>query len=163
MKSSHVAAVVTLTIVRALGPCEAELQAGTPERITHKNTGTRCSQEIFHCKTKNNKEVLLCDKGKTLEYSFGKTGMPPELAISVPRETATTWQWKGIGRWLSYSVTITNGDTKYTVFTGLDRVDEAHEFEAGISVHVGDERVARILCVEPIVHNIEGIELREEE
>ena len=87
--------------------------------------------------------------------------MPPELAITVPREMATTSQWRGIGRWISYSVTITNGNTNYTVFTDLDRMTEAHEFEAGVSVDVNDKEIARILCIEPIVHHLEGIELKE--
>lgn len=121
-----------------------------------------CLKTLFHCKTRNGKEVFVCDAGKTLYYSFGMPGAKAELSLSIPRERASTSQWKGIGRWIYYSVTIPNGHTNYSVFTSLDRMSESHDFDAGVSVTVGDEEIARIDCVEPIVHQIEGVDLQQE-
>lgn len=63
---------------------------------------------------------------------------------------------------MNYSITIPNGNTKYTVFTSLDRVSDEHEFEAGVIVSIDDEETARILCKDPIEHNLEGVDLKQE-
>ena len=121
-----------------------------------------CIKTLFSCKTRSGKKVLVCDAGKTLHYSFGKPDQKPELFLSVPRGNARTSQWRGLGRWIYYSVTIPNGNTSYSVFTSLDRMSDSHEFDAGLSVTVGDEEIARIDCMEPIVHEIEGVDLQQE-
>lgn len=125
----------------------------------------KCREEkiLFQCETKNGKEVLLCDRGETLGYSYGKTSEPPELALSVPRDQATTFQWQGVGRWVNYSVTVPNGSTRYTVFTSVDQLSDDHEFEAGVIVTADGEEIARILCREPIKHNLEDVDLKQEE
>ncbi|HEY0502980.1 MAG TPA: hypothetical protein VGD42_05730 [Lysobacter sp.] len=118
---------------------------------------------LFHCATENGKEILLCDQGDSIGYSFGKPGETPELALSVPRNEATTFQWKGIGRWINYSVSVPSGSTKYTVYTSVDRVGDEHEFEAGVMVATNEEEVARIRCKEPVVHGLEGVDLKQDE
>lgn len=118
---------------------------------------------LFHCETRNNKEIILCDHEDTVDYSFGKVNQVPELSLSVPREQATTFQWQGLGRWINYSVTIPNDVTRYTVFTSLDRIGDDHEFEAGVIVTTDGVEIARILCREPILHNLEGVNLRQDE
>ncbi|MDQ3228128.1 MAG: hypothetical protein M3Q13_00095 [Pseudomonadota bacterium] len=129
------------------------------------NDYSNCDEQktLFHCPTLDGKQILLCDRDESLEYSFGKPKTKPELAFSVPRNQATTFQWQGVGRWMSYSVTVPNGKTKYTVFTSLDRLTDEHEFEAGVTVTIGDSEVAKILCTAPIVHNIEGVDLKQEQ
>jgi hypothetical protein len=123
---------------------------------------SKCRRTIFQCTTKNDKQVLVCDLGDTLSYSFGKAGSTPEIVVSVPRSAASTSQWKGVGRWIYYSVTIPNGNTKYTVFTSLDRSSDSHEFESGISVDVNGDEVAKIECRNLTANNLTGIDLKEE-
>ena len=118
---------------------------------------------LFHCVTKNNKEIFLSDRGEFIDYSYGFRGRAPELSLSVPREKVTTFQWKGFGRWITYSITIPNGETKYTVFTSLDRVSDAHDSEAGVFATVGDNEVARILCKDMITSNMMDVDLKQED
>lgn len=122
--------------------------------------GKACSKDelVFHCRTTNRKEIRLCDRGSTIFYSFGSPGAKPDLQLSVPREQAWAWKWEGIGRFITYSVSVPNGDVHYTVFTSADRSEQ--EFEAGVSVEKDEEEIARVICREPVLHNIEDIELR---
>jgi hypothetical protein len=192
MKLSHASAVAALAGTLAscsaneaaptagLAEATPKLEASRPDRsvqsvgrpdinfkvgdISRRTPALRCEKEriLFRCKTTNGKQISLCDRGDTLAYSFGKDNAPSELALSVPREQATTFQWHGIGRWMNYSVTIPNGNTKYTVFTSLDRVSDEHEFEAGVIVSIDDEEIARLLCKNPIEHNLEGVDLKQQ-
>ncbi len=38
-----------------------------------------------------------------------------------------TWQWKGIGRYINYSVSIPNGNYLYRVFTSFDKMVPENE------------------------------------
>lgn len=116
---------------------------------------------IFYCQTTNGKEVEVCDAGTRISYRFGHPGQQPEMALSVARAEATTWQWPGVGRYMSYSVTVPNGATRYTVFFSVDRLSESHEIEAGINVDVNGEHVATVACrVDTLEQRIEGVDLR---
>lgn len=150
--------------VQALMGNAAHAQAQANETVSTDAASASCveGRMLFHCATINSKEIKLCDHGETLEYSFGETNKTPELALSVPREEATTSQWQGIGRWISYSVIIPNADTRYAVFTSVDRLSDEHEFEAGVIATVRGEQVAQVLCREPIIHNLDGVDLRDE-
>lgn len=120
------------------------------------------SETLFFCNTaKLNKQIEVCDAGKTISYSFGKKGKKPELAIAVPRSQASTFQWQGIGRWMSYSVNIPNGAYNYNVFWGVDRLDDKHPIEAGVNVEKSGELVTTIYCQEKgLVNNLEGVDLK---
>lgn len=118
---------------------------------------------VFHCRTVNDKEITLCGYKETIEYSFGRSGKTPELLLSVPRDQATTSQWQGIGRWMTHSVTIQSGNARYTVFTSLDRLSDEHQFEAGVIAEIDGDQVARVLCKDPVEHELEGVDLRREE
>lgn len=72
---------------------------------------TCASKVIFSCTTTKGKTVEVCDAGSTIKYSFGKKGAPPEMALAIPRAAASTRQWDGMGRYMSYSVQIPNGNT----------------------------------------------------
>ncbi|WP_020393703.1 hypothetical protein [Thiolinea disciformis] len=117
---------------------------------------------LFFCNTKTaNKQIELCDAGKTINYSFGKKGKKPELAISIPRAQASTYQWSGVGRWMSYSVDVPNNGYVYNVFWGVDRITEEHAIEAGVTVTKGDAVKATIYCQEKgLVNNLEGVKLK---
>jgi hypothetical protein len=117
------------------------------------------SKTIFSCTTTKGKAVEVCDSSKTVDYSFGKKGQKPEMALSVPRNAASTKQWEGIGRNMYYSVLIPNGKTTYEVFSSSDKSGEESAY--GIYVLVGGKEVATINCKPTTVtDNIEGVTLR---
>ncbi|MFZ1343057.1 hypothetical protein [Thiothrix eikelboomii] len=120
------------------------------------------SETLFFCNTqKGNKQLEVCDAGKTISYSFGKKGQKPELAIAVPRSKASTWQWQGIGRYMSYSVNIPNGDYNYNVFWSVDRVTEEHAIEAGVNVEKKGKLLTTLLCQDKgLINNLEGVDLK---
>ncbi|SKA67717.1 hypothetical protein SAMN02745130_00098 [Thiothrix eikelboomii] len=120
------------------------------------------SETLFFCNTqKGNKQLEVCDAGKTISYSFGKKGQKPELAIAVPRSKASTWQWQGIGRYMSYSVNIPNSDYNYNVFWSVDRVTEEHAIEAGVNVEKKGKLLTTLLCQEKgLINNLEGVDLK---
>lgn len=120
------------------------------------------SETLFFCNTqKGNKQLEVCDAGKTISYSFGKKGQKPELAIAVPRAKASTWQWQGIGRWMSYSVNIPNGAYNYNVFWGVDRLTEEHKVEAGVNVEKNGKLLTTLYCQEKgLINNLEGVDLK---
>ena len=120
------------------------------------------SKTLFFCNTqKSNKQIEVCDTGKTISYSYGKKGKKPELALSVPRAEASTFQWHGVGRYISYAVNIPNGDYNYNVFWGVDRLTEKHEIEAGVNVDKQGKPLATIYCQEKgLINNLEGVDLK---
>lgn len=120
------------------------------------------AQTIFSCTTAKSKQIQVCDLGKNLRYHFGKANAP-ELVLNIPREQASTQPWAGIGRYMSYSVDLPNGDTTYSVFWSVDRLDEKHSVSAGVNVLVKDKIVATVNCSEkaaPIVQQMEDISLK---
>lgn len=113
---------------------------------------------IFACTTTNNKVVEVCDSGKTIDYSFGKKGKKPEMALSVPRADASTYQWDGSVTGMVFKVRIPNGNTIYEVYSNFDRM--RHEKSGGIEVYVNKKNVASISCKpETLVDYLDGIEL----
>lgn len=100
---------------------------------------------LFSCATKNGKRIELTDAGKTIDYSFGKVGKP-DLALRVPRASATTYQWKGIGRYVNYEVNVPNGDTVYSVYSSLDKIEQT--WTGGVRVTVKGREVADVKCLE---------------
>lgn len=113
---------------------------------------------IFSCTTTKGKTVEVCDAGSTIKYTFGKKGAPPEMALAIPRAAASTRQWDGMGRDMSYSVQIPNGNTVYEVFSSVDKMTE--EGESGINVEIAGKHAATLTCkAETVINNIEGISL----
>jgi hypothetical protein len=120
------------------------------------------SQTLFFCKIQKSGKLLeVCDAGKTINYSFGKANKKPELALALPRNKVSTYQWSGVGRYENYSVMIPNGDTTYNVFWGIDKLAEGFPVEAGVTVEIKGREVARILCVNnTVVHKLIGVNLK---
>ncbi len=115
---------------------------------------------IFSCTTVKGKLIEVCDAGKSITYSFGSPLTQPEIVLNVPRDKATTYQWAGIGRYLSYSVDIPNVSTTYSVFVSMDRLTDAHAMEAGVNVWEGEKLLASVKCSgKKIVNNLEGVDL----
>ncbi|MEQ1537083.1 MAG: hypothetical protein ABL923_14500 [Burkholderiaceae bacterium] len=127
------------------------------------NAFAKCTaghKTIFSCTTAKGKLIEVCDAGKTITYSFGSPQTTPEIALNVPRDKATTFQWAGVGRYLSYSVDIPNGTTTYSVFSSMDRITEAHAMDAGVNVWEGEKLLATVKCSgKKMVNNLEGVDL----
>jgi hypothetical protein len=115
---------------------------------------------LFSCLTDNGKEILLYQTDDTIDYSFGDPGSKPELDIQVPRNQASTWQWKGVGRAMTYAVDVPNGDTSYSVFWSVDRLSPTKEIEAGVRVHRDRKTLATVYCTDKIVSNLQGVQLK---
>lgn len=114
---------------------------------------------VFACTTTKGKAVQVCDAGKTIAYTFGTPGATPDMALSVPRAAASTYQWSGVGAVMRYSVRIPNGETVYEVFDAVDR--NARTATSGIDVAVAGKHVATLACRHgSTVANIEDIALR---
>ena len=119
------------------------------------------SKTVFSCLTTKGKQIEVCDAGETIEYSFGKPKGKPEIVVKVPRSHASTSQWGGMGRYMSYSVDIPNGKTTYNVFWGVDRLTDEHAIEAGVNVLISNKMAATIKCSgKNIKQEIEGIDLK---
>ena len=124
------------------------------------------SQTIFSCIATNNKQIEVCDAGKTIRYSYGKPGKHPELALAVPRAQATTFQWPGIGRYIYYSVSIPNGHYRYSVYSALDKIASVEHswekaYEAGVNVEKDNTLLATVICRDDtVVDHIEGVDLK---
>lgn len=118
------------------------------------------SHTLFACTTAKGKVIEVCDAGKTINYSFGSPQAKPEIALSVPRKQATTFQWAGVGRYLSYAVDIPNETTTYSVFHGMDRISKTHDVEAGVNVLTNGNLVATVKCAgKNITSNLDGVDL----
>ncbi len=122
-------------------------------------THAACTNKtIFACTTSKGKFVEVCDADKTIQYAFGKKGAKPELALTIPRAAASTRQWDGMGRYMSYSVQIPNGNTVYEVFSSVDKMTE--EGESGINVEIAGKHAATLTCKpETVIDNIESVAL----
>ncbi len=120
---------------------------------------------VFACLTAQGKRIEVCDAGKTIDYSFGYPNQKPEIVVRTPREQASTYQWRGVGRAIHYSVDVPNGDTVYRVFWSADRLSEAHRIDAGVEVEISRKHAATVKCAgeKHIMQNIEGIQLKPSE
>ncbi len=115
---------------------------------------------LFSCTTNEGQEILLFETDDTIDYSFGDPGKKPELDLQVPRDRASTWQWKGIGRDMSYAVNVPNGETIYSVFWSVDRLSPTKAVEAGVRVERDRKTLATVYCTDKIVSNLQGVKLK---
>ena len=141
-----------LIIGLAVAACSHSLFAACPSQ----------TKTIFMCTTTNNKVIQVCDAGNTISYSFGKANATPELAITVPRNKVTTYQWEGFGRYENYAINIPNGKTIYRVNESLDKMSQ--QYTAGVEVSNNDKLLATVECAanKKITSKIQGIKLRPE-
>ena len=105
------------------------------------------TKTVFSCLAASGKQIQVCDSGKTIDYSFGKPGLPPEIIVRALRSEAYTIPWNGMGRYESYSVAVPNGNTTYDVFWSEDRITEGRPVSAGVNVQVSKKHVATVRCV----------------
>ena len=141
-----------LIIGLAVAACSHSLFAACPNQ----------SKTVFNCTTTNNKVIQVCDAGNTISYSFGKANATPELAIAVPRNKVTTYQWEGFGRYENYAINIPNGKTIYRVNDSLDKMSQ--QYTAGVEVSNNDKLLTTVefAANKKITSKIQGIKLRPE-
>ena len=141
-----------LIIGLAVAACSHSLFAACPSQ----------SKPVFNSTTTKNKVIQVCDAGNTISYSFGKANATPELAIAVPRNKVTTYQWEGFGRYENYAINIPNGKTIYRVNDSLDKMSQ--QYTAGVEVSSNDKLLATVECAanKKITSKIQGIKLRPE-
>lgn len=117
------------------------------------------NEKVFSCTTKKGKIIEVCDKKKTIQYSFGKANKP-DILINVPREKVTTSQWSGMGP-MAYSVTIPNANAQYSVYSSVDRMSEEHTISAGVDVILNGKHATTVECSSNIDSSgLEGIDLK---
>ena len=137
----------------------------TTALMTSTGVSAKCAEggkTLFFCLTAKGKQIEVCDAGKTIDYTFGKAQEKPEIALKVPRSQAATQQWAGIGRYISYSVDLPNGNTTYSVFWSLDRLSEKQAaIEAGVNVIIQGQLAATVACSGTnIINRLEGVDLK---
>ena len=113
-------------------------------------------KELFMaCSFQNGKAVEVCTDGNVVDYTFGRPGHRPELAISLAfQEGAEMVPWNGVGRSIWEAIRLTNNDVVYEVYGGFDRqlaVDEtktlAEVFFGGILVEdINGNELAHLRC-----------------
>lgn len=126
------------------------------------------SEPLFACTAKKSgKRIEVCATATAIQYSFGKPNAKPELALTVPKSQASTYQWEGFGRVMAYSVNIPNGDIEYRVYSGSEKASEEHPDGlafAGVHVVKKGRQIAEIACVDNTVTSaLEGLALRRAE
>ena len=114
---------------------------------------------IFHCTTKQQKQIQVCDANRHIEYKFGKNLKQPEMQLKVARQKATTEQWSGIGPTESYSVNIPNGNTIYSVFSMMDK--NSFESTSGVAIYQNGKHKGSVYCDQnmPITEDLFDIDL----
>lgn len=119
------------------------------------------SKTVFSCLTAKGKQIEVCDTGKIIQYSFGKPQVKPEIVVRIPRDQASTSQWAGIGRNMSYAVDISNGITTYNVFWSVDKLTDESAIDAGVNVIINNKMEATVKCSgKNIEQKLEGIDLK---
>jgi len=96
-------------------------------------------QELFMaCTFQNGKTVEVCTDGSFVDYTFGRPGERPELAISLAFQDGAEWvPWNGVGRSIWEAIRLTNNDVVYEVYGGFDRHLAADETKAHGEVFFG--------------------------
>lgn len=117
---------------------------------------------VFQCLTAKGKQIQVCDRGKTIDYSFGKPQAAPEIVVRAPRGEVSTFQWQGIGRYMTYALDIPNGNTVYSVTWSVDKMAPDQGPEAGVDVEVNEKHVASVKCARNgrIIQAIEGMDVK---
>lgn len=132
--------------------------AGAAEASAPAEAAQGFGSSLFFCRTAQGKVLEVNDLGSSIQYVFGPE-QQPELVLNVPRNEASTYQWEGFGRYESYSVSVPNGNTLYTVFWARDRLNIEQPPEGGVTVEIDGEYVTTVDCATDINHNMIGVDL----
>ncbi len=103
--------------------------------------------EIFSC-TIQGKPLQICHWRGSLIYNFGPEEKP-ELSIAEPLQTVQFTPWPGMGRYMWETVTFTNRNYAYEVWTSIERGPEATTgLVAAVTVYKDGNEIARLECDE---------------
>ena len=127
-------------------PITPETISSEPTREDSKPSTQEDKSIIFACLSKNQKFIKVSTKAGLINYEFGTPGNAPEISLSVTPEKAAISLWNGVGRYESYSIGFSNGDTNYSVFWSQDKQSEASGLEAGVHVERNGEIIATVSC-----------------
>lgn len=95
-------------------------------------------QQVFTCKTKNNKVVEVCNAGKDATYSFGRVGSKPDLFLRKPKTSLDLADDSA-----TFSLTFPNGTTTYTIaYAG-----SPGPIAASVEVATNQRHIASVACV----------------
>lgn len=97
--------------------------------------------------------VSVCYDDSTAVYTYGAPGQTPELTLRENIATLDYTPWPGVGRAIWETVTFRNGDYRYSVTGGLDRIssespDAAVETTSfgGVTVSQDEVVIADLTC-----------------
>ena len=137
---------------------EAPASPPAPEPAVALNTSPSADNVLFTCLTADDKQIELYDMGSSIQYIFGPSGQP-ELALDVPRDQVSTYQWQGIGRYENYSASVPNDNVGYSILWSRDRLDIDQPPAAGVDVEIDGEYVTTVDCATDATHNLIGVDL----
>lgn len=99
------------------------------------------------------KALDICYNDQIVTYSFGPIGVP-ELVLTETVASIDYTPWPGVGRAIWEEVTFQNGDYRYTVFAGFERlfgemsdVDLPNPHFGGVTVRIAGEIIADLQCI----------------
>lgn len=119
-------------------------------------------QVIFTCNTTVGTRIEVCDQGAKIQLAYGLAGHRPDILLSVDRVDASTDQWRGFGRYISYRVYVPDGVATYGVFWQEDRLTETRDVTAWLSINDGQGATTQADCAfESLEENLEGVVLRD--
>ena len=118
---------------------------------------------LFYCQTQSGKQIEVQDVAGIIHYRFGEKLYEPELALTVPRDLASSYQWIGAGSNEYYSVSIPNESIIYRVFTSRERKPDGLT-ESGVDVVLNGKNIATILCSNDTVYQqLMAVDLKAQE
>lgn len=98
---------------------------------------------VFSCDTANGKHVAVVQAPGSVNYTFGRSGQAPELALSSPT-ASFDYQTTAGSAMESFFLTFNNAGTTYQVDVGGAYSDP--DLEATLYVRQGEKQVAAIQC-----------------
>lgn len=101
---------------------------------------------MLFCQIENKDERLeVSVDAQNLIYSYGPAGQS-DLFLVQPYHPSALRPWGGVGSAIFESVVFENQEYEYEVYTGIDRMSDAHELFAGVSVYKSGEELVNLPC-----------------
>jgi hypothetical protein len=101
---------------------------------------------LVSCTIKGTNQLQVCLNGDDLTYAYGPIGRAPDLMLTEPLANGTYTPWNGFGRSIWESITFTNAEYTYEVFSSYDRLDENAMTENGVSILKNGALVTTLTC-----------------
>jgi hypothetical protein len=101
---------------------------------------------LVSCPIGGTDQLEVCLNGDDLTYAYGPRGGAPELTLIEPLANGTYTPWNGFGRSIYESITFTNAEYTYEVFSSFDRLDENALTENGVAILKNGSLVTTLTC-----------------